>query len=57
MSKEAGDYEQGVDHSYDVHRASRLAALSTLAHLSHHVSCHRSLENLRAHVRSGWHGL
>ena len=46
MSKEAGDSEQGVDHSDGVHRASRLAALSALTHLSHHLSCPRSVENL-----------
>ena len=56
VSKEAGDFEQGVDQSNNVHRASRMAALSALAHLSHHLSCPRSLENLRPRMRSGWHG-
>ena len=45
VSKEAGDFEQGVDHSIGVHRASRLAAPSMLVHLSQHLSCPRSSES------------
>ena len=44
VSKEAGDSEQDLDHSNSVHHASRLAALSALAHLSHHLLCPRSVD-------------
>ena len=68
LSKEAGDFEQGVDHSNGSHRASRLAALSALAHLSQHLPCPRrrryrtigvcesrvSRTHLPPRVRSGW---
>ena len=50
VSKEAGDSEQDVDHSNGVHRASRLAVLSALAHLSHHLPV-ATLESLSLWLR------